>query len=338
MNKTKLYRIIRIAGCLAIITSVFYLYLPPVENIVDTMNKTVGEERVDVLCVGSSHMYSGLNPVQMYRDHGYAAYILACGSQAPWQSLYYIKETCSTQHPKIILLDVFMIGVHEEDDYEDYQTVNNMLYTPLSFSKIEVVTQSVANSRLDILLRFPYIHNDYEAFNGFTCEKFIGNRDYSMGFDYSDDIATEEQKDYGKYDVKNSTEEIKISEKNERYLRSIIEYCREKDIAVILINAPWPMINEKVHKRFNHIRRIAGEYDITFIDGDTLTYELGMDWTKDCKGNGGHLNNSGITKFTNYVENYIYSNYDIPDRRGNPDYGSYEEGVEWLDNTINNAL
>ncbi len=61
----------------------FYLYLPPRENRIDRMNTTVERDHVDILCMGSSHMTSGLNPIQMYEDYGYATYIVAGGGQAP---------------------------------------------------------------------------------------------------------------------------------------------------------------------------------------------------------------------------------------------------------------
>ncbi len=51
---------------------------------------------------------------------------------------------------------------------------------------------------------------------------------------------------------------------------------------------------------------------------------------QDCCGDGGHLNHSGVTKLTLWLEKYIDEYYDLPDRRGDSAYKIYEEGVERL--------
>lgn len=329
MSSKRVFRVVRIVICVGTICIGLYMYLPPHENRIETMNKTVGEQHVDVLCIGSSHMFCGLNPIQMYDDYGYASYIVACGSQAPWQSYCYIKEIDKTQDPSIIILDVYMMGANNEDEYEDYQTVNNLLDIPLSFNKISAVYESVANSKLDIILRFPYIHDDYAAFSGLTCFKFFGYEDYSLGYDYSTEIENDYNGSYDIVEFKNG-DVAPISIKNEYYLRKIIGYCHMNNISLILVNAPWPMISEDTQRKYNYIGRIAGENGVPFIDGNLLLKELGMDWATDVRGNGGHINHSGVTKFTTYVENYINKNYSVPDRRGNIDYRSYEMAAEWL--------
>ena len=59
----------------------------PRDNFYDFYN-TLEKDTVDVLCVGSSHVYCGINPVQLYNDYGIAAYDLAAGSQAVWYSYF----------------------------------------------------------------------------------------------------------------------------------------------------------------------------------------------------------------------------------------------------------
>ena len=60
----------------------------------------VEKDTIDVLCIGSSHVYCGINPVQMYDDYGIAAYNLASGSQALWYVLLVIAKI----HLKCFLL------------------------------------------------------------------------------------------------------------------------------------------------------------------------------------------------------------------------------------------
>ena len=86
MEKSFHKRFVRIFSVFLIVFLLFYMYLPPVNGKIVQMNNAVGENKVDIICVGSSHMYSGINPVQLYYDKGWVAYNLGVGAQSPWQS------------------------------------------------------------------------------------------------------------------------------------------------------------------------------------------------------------------------------------------------------------
>ncbi len=330
MRNIHIIRALRIAACVLVVSLLFYLYLPPMPNRVESMNTTVGENHVDVLCVGSSHMYCGINPVQMYEDYGYAAYTLGIGAQSPWQSYYYITEACKEQKPSLIIQDAYMMGCTQSNrDYSDYQTVTNLVDTPLSIGKIQAVMESIADSRLNIILRFPYIYNKYDSFSEFTSEKFYGDENFSMGYEYRSEVVPCTDA----IDKSVITEETPISEQNEKYLRKIIAYCKYNDIELILVNAPSPMLGKDTQVYYNYIDNVATENGVKFIDGNRIWEETGMDWNED-SSDGGHLNHSGVTKFTKYVEDYIYNTSEIPDRRGEKGYEAYDRGVEWLEDMI----
>ena len=271
-------------------------------------------------------MLNGINPVQMYRDRGYAAYVLACGSQAPWQSYYYIKEACKYQRPVLIIQEVYKFNItQDENGYRDGETVNNVLNMPISWDKIQVVASSKADSRIDLLLRFPYIHDDYSDVSTLGVDKFFGNVDYSLGYNFEDSIETESVNVVDKSLIK----DVKpISAKNEEYLRKIIEYCKKQGIDLLLINTPCPETTKNDQMLSNYIGLIASEYGVSYIDGNLLWEDIGVDWSMDRADEHGHLNNNGVTKFTTYIENYISEKYPVPDRRGNDNYASYEKAVK----------
>lgn len=328
MKTGKLKRIVCIFAILFIIFGCFYAYLPPKIDEVERMNYTV-EGGVDVLCVGSSHMYNGIDPIQLYKDKGIASYILAGGSQAPWQSFYYIKQGCKKHKPDLIIYDTYILGtVQDMEYYQDYQTVSNMLNTPISADKIDTIFNSEANSKVDIILRFPYIYDDIEAYPGLSRKKFIpGGKKLSFGYRYQNGI--EIYKDV--IDVKSVTGCKPIHKKNEEYLRKIIEWCSDNGIKLLLTNTPWPCISEEDEMFFNYIENIADEYGVPFINGCKIYKEIGIDYTTDSYGDDGHLNYSGVTKYTKYIGEYVNSNYHIIDRHGDSRYSVYEEGIAWCD-------
>ena len=319
MKRLYIRRVVAITATIATIVIVFYLYLPQQVSIIDSMNVTVGEGRVDVACVGSSHVYCGINPVQMHQDKGIAAYDIAIGSQAPWQSYYFIKEICKTQKPKVIIYDTYMVGSKSDDGFQDNQTVSNLLDCHMSLDLIKAILESDADSKLSILLRYPYIYDKYDQYTGLTFGKLYGAKNKRLGYSPSEEIKAIENV----IDVSNVFEVGEISVKREKYLRLIIEYCKNNGIDIVLTNTPWPGITEESQMRFNKVGEIAEEYDIPFVDGCKLYKEMGIDYSTDTY-DGGHLNNYGIAKYTKWLETFLCDNYSLPDRRGEEGYESYE--------------
>ena len=63
------------------------------------------EDSVDVLVMGTSCGYAGVNTNILFEEYGIAAYNL-CGAELPyWVTDYYLEEALKTQRPKVILLD-----------------------------------------------------------------------------------------------------------------------------------------------------------------------------------------------------------------------------------------
>ena len=57
---------------------------------------------------------------------------------------------------------------------------------------------------------------------------------------------------------------------------------------------------------------------------------MGIDYSVDSSGDGGHLNHTGATKYTLWLEHFLADNYDLPDRRNDEMYDAYKEGIRWL--------
>lgn len=332
MKNVYLKRLIRVISCIIIIAAVFYMVIPPQSGMAYVLNETYKDKPLDILCVGSSHMMNGLNPIQMFNEKGYAAYDFANISQAPWQSYFYIKEACKVKDPSLVIVDIYTMGTRQNVDtqYKDYQTVTNLNPFPLSTDKISAAFASKADSRLDILLRFPYLEI-YRSFSGLTLSKFYGEKDLSFGYR----VFTAVEPYYDFTDVKDITDSTPIHPKNEKYLRLIIEYCQDNDIDLLLINTPWCCVTPEAQRYFNYIGEVAAEYGVPFLNGCNYFEEMGYDCMTDTSGNSGHLNHSGVTKFTSFVDEYLSENYDLPDRRDDVYYTDlFKEADKWLEEAL----
>ncbi len=73
------------------------------------------KNQVDVLCIGSSHVYYGINTCQLFEDYGIASYLLASPGQPVWISYYLLEEALKTQYPRLVVLDIGTLYRKEED-------------------------------------------------------------------------------------------------------------------------------------------------------------------------------------------------------------------------------
>ena len=103
------------------------------------------------------------------------------------------------------------------------------------------------------------------------------------------------------------------------YLKKAIESCQSRGIDVLLTYIPFAAA-EEWQLEANRVPEIAAEYGVDYID----FLDLGViDYDVDCSDAGSHINPSGARKVTEYLGRYIMDRYDIPDRRGDPDYANW---------------
>ena len=288
----------------------------------------VKPDTIDVLTVGSSHAYCGVNPIQMYDDYGISAYNLASGNQSIWFSYYYIKEVLKDQRPKVILLDIYTIA--NLDDSFDYNIPMNFLSMPFGYYKYEALKNAGAGENLeDILFEFPTTHTRY---NELDRSSFQLNDSCTLGYQYFDQVFSFENV----LDYATITEQKPISEKAEQYLRKVLELCNRRGIQLVLFNAPCPTVTEEQQQGYNYVAAIAEEYGVPFINGCVLASDIGIDYQTDCFDEAGHLNYSGVTKFTKWVEEYLLTLEELRDHRGEENYSHWEEASERLAGRIYN--
>jgi hypothetical protein len=73
------------------------------------------ENSVDVLVLGSSHAYQGINTSVLWNEYGYSAFNLCGAAQPIWNTYYYLEEALKTQTPKVIILDIY--SMHYSTEY-----------------------------------------------------------------------------------------------------------------------------------------------------------------------------------------------------------------------------
>jgi len=277
------------------------------------------ENSIDVAFMGSSHIHCNINPYILYKDYGIASYDFSAAEQPLWITYYYIIELLKYQSPKVIVLDMYA-PARFTDDYQYRWLNDNLAGLKFSMNKIDLLNVAAEDERkLDYLPAFTFYHTRY---------KEVGRADFSALFESSE--SKRHYKGYTPYENVAPQEEpeldgVEISpltEKSEEYLMKIIDLTRENGIELYLLATPYPVRKEE-QAVYNYISKLAKENEIVFNNTNYLYEEIGIDFNTDFSDHS-HLNVAGSEKFTGYLGGVLDLIYNLPDRRGQKGYESWE--------------
>lgn len=255
---------------------------------------------LDLIVLGSSHAYTSLNPYLIENETGLKTYDFCTQQQPLWITYYYLKEALKYQHPKYIVLEAHMAIVGNYDYAAEQVNRDAIDKMKLSVNKIDVIKNSVGDKkdRTSYYLNIIKYHNRYKELNKVDIKTaFLGYTVDNKGY-----IALEETGYIFNNESEFTDNESELYKKNKEYLYKIINLTKKENIDLIIVKTPTSYNYEEM-SRLNHIKRIAEENDILFLDYINNMTDLNLDYNKDFY-DVGHLNKNGSIKFTNkFIEN-----------------------------------
>jgi len=324
--KSKIGKIVLFLLCLALLLFILGEILKYKSNDgIDQMRAfyTNEDNTIDVLFMGSSHTYSNINTGVLYRDFGIAGFDLGGAEQLLWNNYAWLVEALKTQRPKVVVLEIFSTGVIK-DDFQGAWLMENLYGMKPSENYFETVKKSTLDKAFDsYILPFTRYHSRYTEITeeDFEYEEYLKT---FKGFEPK--WGTQADTELIAPDIGNVTEMIPISEKAERYYRRYIELCAQEDIPLLIICSPY-QVTEDAQKIYNYMFSVAEEYGVPYLDFNKMYAELGLDFSVDmCEWS--HLNEKGNVKYTAYLGNYLKEHYEIPDRRGDKAYITWQQDAD----------
>lgn len=264
-------------------------------------NGILGEksDTIDVLVLGDSEAYSSITPMKIWQDYGFTTYVCSTSGQYLSHSETLLKQAFKKQKPKVVILET------------------NAIYRKMKYEK-SIMT--VAENYFSVV-RY---HNRWKEIRP---NDFFGKVEYTWtddfkGYHYSTNIAKADASGY----MKPTDKVEEIADLNKDYVKLMADFCKENSADFILVSTPstenWNC------KRHNGIQKLAEELNIKYIDLNMGDTKLDIDWNKDTRDAGDHLNYYGAVKVTDFLGRYIKDNYDMPDNRNNPEYVKWNESLE----------
>lgn len=297
----------------------------------------LSENTLDVLYIGSSHVFSSISPEDIFMDYGITGYVQASSCQKVWQSYYYLEETYETQNPKVVVLDTFMVldGAPQSEAY-NREAIDKMKLSKAKLHSIKTAVEYNSEesfmSYLFPLLRYhdrweELKEEDYRWF--FTgCEapaKGFLARIGSVSAVFNEDAYKDE-----------SIEPKIIDEKCAVYLKKIKELCEMHGSDLVLTKFPtclWDGASSA------GIRQWAQENKIPFLDynGDKkLRNQVDIDWETESLDGGNHLNYAGAMKMSNVFGKYLVEEYFFEDKRKDGVYKQWHNDYIYYKKCVKN--
>ena len=278
------------------------------------------DEEYDVLFFGSSHVTMGVLPMELWRNYGITSYNLANQGQTIPADYWLLKAALERKNPSLVVMDVYTL--YDDQKYSVMEYVHSSFDPmPMSRTKVQAIRDLLPpESRMDFLMPFSIYHNRWESV---TKEYFERELSVQKGAYENNEVGVPFVEPVPEIDMSAVTETEVTETANMEYMRKAIELCQEKGVPILLVAAPF---NDETYlaEWTNGARQLAEEYDVPFVNGA----EQGMLNTMTDLYDRGHTNSSGARKWTNYLGEYIASNYDISDKRGDAAYQSWNEDYQ----------
>jgi len=328
-------RCVLFLGILALVTTTVYNALSWKNTNGITGLYRLPADRADVLFVGSSHSFCTVNTAILWKEQGIAATDISESGQNFPVGYHYLREALKTQHPKVVLLELFGIdrGIHIESGTH-YRNSLNMKWSKNYVENADYIIQDISRKITDanelsgirkaIYLKFPVIHSRYDEL---TEEDFGQNEEWLR---YHSNWSN---KAFSPPEALNEKGVDALTDVQRHYLDGLLELSKQHGFKLVLWVAPY-CLNENRARQYNAVGQYARENGIDFINFHELIEETGFDYATDMRNegssSGSHINNNGAQKITRYFGKHLMENYDLQDRRGDPSYAYYDRTArEW---------
>lgn len=251
-------------------------------------NGILGErdKSIDVVVLGDSESYSAISPMEIWKEKGFTSFICGSPAQTLDSSQNILKQTFVKQAPKIVMMET------------------NAIYRKVTLNKY--IYNKITN--YFSIFRF---HDRWKnlRINDFNSKIKSTWTDDQKGYVYNKTVKRSEKKNHMRQTGKVAT----VPELNKRYIKAMKKLCDEQKVKFILVSTPstlnWNM------KRHNGIKKLAKELNCEYLDLNLKNDAIKIDWNRDTRDRGDHLNHFGAVKVSKYLADFLSEKGALKDYR-----------------------
>ncbi len=281
------------------------------------------DNTIDIIGLGNSDLYSALVPVRLWDKKGYTSTVVASPHQTTSMCYAMLNEILKKQSPKFVILeaDMFYEGIklNSEKINSASNKIKNLNFFP--YISNQYLTEAIEN-------QFPVflLHDRWKKIAmGFLGKKEENKNDVkNSNFDHGYVFHKNIKKVFPNSNMDYTDAVEELPQDTVIYLSKITTLCKNNNIQLMIINVPT--LTSWSCARHNAVKEYADNNNIPYLDFNMLE-DYKINYKRDFRDNGNHMNYYGAKKITNYIGNYIKENYSdiIEDKRENPDYSSWND-------------
>jgi len=297
---------------------------------------------IDVLLIGNSNVYSGFAPIEFWRKHGVTSYVSGKALQSPAGAYGVLKDSLKYQSPKLVAIemDCFYTGVKSR---VKVPKMPKDIKSSLRKAKCRIRSGFSGFHNLDAGLGtaigywMPVVkyHGRWKELEKNDVLNIKGNWHFSgKGF-----IASSNKEPYNgglSYMGKKTDKVQEMSKSNKKYLEKMIDLCEERNIKVVLFSIP--SASSWNYQRHNGATQFAENHNLNYFDLNLDCSQWDLDWTKDSRDAGQHLNVFGAVKLTDHFGSLIKDEYSLKPQRNKAIHNSWKVDSQKYDKILKASI
>ena len=279
---------------------------------------------LDMVYIGGSAAFVYYESLKAYEDRGLASYVYGANTMQAELYKYMIKDILKTQDPEVILIDARAFQYRDEDQPPtDIAYLNLFTGMRYSLNRFEAIEDTVKKYLNDETINYHFdiarYHSSAMEFDINTPIRRLFNKKVNelRGFCFIQKIAPIKRHYFETNNAKPmSPETVDI-------LNDLLKYLKSTNKKYLFVVSPYEEL--KSHKEnFNYLKNRVEEAGFNFIDTNDYIDEMKIDYNTDFYNNN-HVNIYGAEKFTQFLTDYLYENYNFKDIRNDKNYSEWKK-------------
>lgn len=278
------------------------------------------ENSLDIVFMGASEVYSDFSPGYAYDKHGVTSYLFATQANSMLNYKAQLKNILSRQNPDLIVIE--LNGALYDNDGETTKEANLRNYSdnvPMDLIKAEWIYDYIAENAEEYAFPILKYHNTWVDFPDKMLYQKTVAEEKLRGYCYLKGILNEAavfkntQRSMNDMLAKSANSKRPLGALEEQSLRELLQFCRDENLTnVVFARFPHIVVRRTFNRfeRSNTVADIVSEYGFDYLNFELNYEQTGLDENKDFY-NLDHLNVYGQRKFTDYLMDYLKSNYTV---------------------------
>lgn len=314
------------AGCVLFLLG-FLLLFCTISNVM--RRKTAGEtdqvhsfyslekNSLDVLFLGSSHLYYGVQPNVLWREQGIASYVMGSPEQTAATSYFLLKEAFRYQKPKVVAMESYYLWNTKMYNTEERlrQAFDGMRLDRVKAEMLEaMLPEADWKEKFTYFVPLMKYHSRWQE---------LKNEDF-----HSNAFQKGARIDYTVKAIEDPgiPEAAAVPDNSLDYVKKIEELCEENGAEFVMFAVPFGI--ETDQERYDRrqglnltLEKVLQEDQVPFLFYQRDDPEL-IDFETDFRDKT-HLNTYGAEKLTVQLGAWLAQQYDLEDHREDASYASW---------------